>query len=184
MNPRRRKPCPGCGKVSLSRPADQVCHDCKALIKEATEARARLAGELARKKLEAAVMPWQYYTLPYLGSGDESKPFLIAFLSIATDLSIPAPAGYYTPQHKDLVEGRSDARWGGVGQVRLFAPAKLATLRTLYAGVKSLAAAREDCGKAEGRSLILGLAKGEVSLDQFNRESVGRPLRKVGKAKR
>lgn len=175
-------PCPGCGEPKL-RPKLRVCDVCDATLKAARRARAERA-EAGEDTPVPHVMQERAYALPWLrGPRETSDRVRDAFfrlgqlLSEATDERVPMmpPDAEHNYHWTDFDRwavwpfSRTEGRSGGDWQVtRLMRPSIAGALREAYAAAIDNANAVEKQGHAEGRALLLSLAAGTLTADEFN----------------
>ena len=169
-----RKPCPGCGSVYW-RDADKVCANCAVLIKEALAAREKVKQETDADGYVNILIP-RRFKLPWYNDYDRDVRNGIeqAFYDLALQLgrktvsySHPMPVLYgqelgYEDSHRS--------------EVRNMEKSVVDLLKNLAVRTVAYASDCFNAGKRAGSSLLLNLAGGNVSVDDFNDES-----RKCGK---
>lgn len=173
--PRKRKPCPGCNQVDQRRPADQVCHECQQLIKEALARRAELQRT---KEAEPAKLPHSAHCLPYIPNvdGDERDVIQRFVFGLVKMVGTPTKwnAKWFPPQTYSrtgyIIEGKSGCDSGGT-TYWLVPRGLVKMLQDLYAAILAGSANAYAEGFSNGHNLILGLATGETSIDDFNEQS-------------
>jgi hypothetical protein len=164
-----KKPCPGCGEI-VQREAEKVCWQCRKMLDEAEAAQTRQSRE---KDTEVVMLPWRYYSLPHISHavghgeprhGDEIQK---AIRGIAELLG--KPAGFERGRSVSaLVPGQEDYDYDGENTVRL--PKGLRDLiERLYTAIMAATDYAYEEGCRDGNNLIVRLAKGEVSIEKFNK---------------
>lgn len=173
------EPCHGCGKAPneyTGRPKDGVCAECRTAL----DKWAQLQKEQAAKSDERVYFTKERaYALPYLPEEVERKGRREAIreplLRLHMLVSRPAPEGEHWKDLREREESGDAFTYAAVGWrdndfriIRLFPVAVADALRELYAGIHDSLKAAHAKGHAEGRSLLLGLASGRITNDQFN----------------
>lgn len=169
-----KKPCHGCGEVPKDyhgRPTEGVCGDCADLLRFARLQKTQLA---TTENLETFLFPESYYRLPYLSHvktafrGDERKPAdvfsqtylqLLHRLGRITENRVP----FTIRNYPHVIEGSEGSDVGVMDRdTRRY-------LNSIYQAVVAMLKEAYEAGKKDGRSLIVGLAAGDVSIETFNR---------------
>ncbi len=174
MTKQTRKPCHGCGESPgpFFRAADSVCGSCKELMEDGRKYRTRLDAEadVVHKSL-----PHAPHSFPYIHNGyvdyKDNHPgvFQGAFYELAIRLSVP---GECAKGRKRLVSMRDSAFDGGNTVVAL--PSDVANLLdTLYCSANDMVQAGYANGHKDGHRFVVGLADGSVSIDDFNKVTLG-----------
>lgn len=165
---RKRKPCPGCGEVSLSRKADEVCHTCQSLLSEAKALRAH-----ALKKKDSVVirLPFADYCLPGLLHFPERTRVKRLFFDLIHSVGVEVPwqGEVQDRPFAEAGEGccsssREDKCW------RIPRSFKVA-LVALYNELNTSSREIFEEGKEDGHRFVIGLATGDTSIDEFNEAS-------------
>lgn len=148
-----------------------MCHDCKALIEDGR--RFRAAALKKNAPVQAVLIPWRWYALPYLSHNRDELQ--MAFYQLVELLSSDAPEGIDMEKLPSLLweKGRGHAQI-----IRLMQPALLPVLELVWKEITLIVERAYDKGKEEGSSIIMGLAKGEVTISDFNKATAGKPLKK------
>ena len=155
------KPCPGCGEVKSHRPVKEVCHDCKRLLKRAEWLENELAG-MAKDKITVGLGQRAYWNEYISTTGSDMGSELRAiFHRIARAGSIPATNS--NSEFDLLGEPHQGARY----YVAMPAPLAVA-IRDLHVAVQEALKLEYEAGKSAGHSLLLGLARGELSAGEFD----------------
>ena len=171
---RTKKPCPSCNVVHSYRKADDICHECRGLIEEAKAERLRRHRD---QVTELVRLPWAAHSFPHIfhsRRGDVSAGQRIqeSIFKLASEvLGIPSPHEHDSTLPK-LVEGQDGNIYDGRDVYRLPAGER-AVIGELYKGVLELSETAYAEGYRDGQRLITQLAKGEVSIDKFNKLSIG-----------
>lgn len=154
------KPCPGCGKVKLGRPAKEVCLHCKRLL-ERGEWLESVVSKMGDDEITVALGKHAYcneYIHSHSGVGPKLQD---TFQRIARTSSRPA-AGWLTEFEllgKILAGFRSYA---------IMSRPLAEAIRDLRVEVEEALNAEYECGKADGHDLLLRLASGEISTSAFD----------------
>lgn len=164
------KPCPGCGEVVEWRPADQLCQACKVLL-----ARARaMAAELSRKPDEVAVT---FSSTPHLNKsirvhGDSfavrtGEQLRKALVTIALQMSRrdfgDAEVWF------DLL-GRTEYGYAA-GGAYLMPRVMAEAVRDLRGLIATAIEQSYAAGRADGNNLLVRLAQGDLSPNDYLKES-------------
>jgi len=163
---RTRKPCPGCGEVHPARPADGVCYDCKKMIQLGRDTRA--AADAPAQERKPYVVPdvshgFEYiHYVPY----DERAALTREMLRMVTLIGQPYH-GSNRQYNCPLLIPSSD---GMHGSPRLYTDSEVEIIRKFWDALDVTCVATYEDGRAKGRSLLLGLANGETSVDDLNEE--------------
>lgn len=173
------KPCPGCGQVDPYRPAASVCRACRdALDRD----KALLAARKAQEGKVLTRMPHAPHALPYIQYAFEFKSAFqesFSLLAAAAGEVVPAAhayeltdteqAGVLVPEHN---KGMNVGGYSLHPNFLLIDPGALEALRAVYASVVNIARVAHADGLADGRSLLTGLASGEITVKEFNERSI------------
>ena len=183
-----KNPCPGCGAVKRNRKADAVCDDCAAAIegwnKHVESLRAQAAvGECAFVRISEMPYAWPSF---YFGGGprchlsgfDEMRDKLTEVLhDLSHRLCEPVP-GQYMSDTPQLIEKpghdfpMSDGQHGWFSIVARVAKVDLKLLRDLWYTTAQFAHLCFLAGREDGRNLLLDLASGEMSSQDFAQADV------------
>lgn len=166
------KPCPGCGEVSRRRAAAKVCPDCQQLMKDGEIYRSILKAE---SQFDLVYVPEAHrpHDYPYLyRAGDKGTEFCRAFSALVHLLGKPHKTG---SRHDlpDLVPHppMSDNHLS-YGVVMALPKGSAPLLGKIYETVRLMLLDAYKEGKDEGTDLLNQLAKGELSADEFNEQSI------------
>lgn len=172
---RTRKPCPACGEVCQFRPAAEVCGGCKGLLKDGDKYR-KLAKQAKNKPYG---IPQSAHSLPYIkyasrGFGDDvdhQRNFQQALFSLLGDIGGPLPTN--APwNEKPLLVGYSREYSGSATVMLRTSVADL--LRDMYEAVQGMTVHAYNEGHSRGSNMMMGLASGEVSVNDFNEATLNR----------
>ncbi len=125
---------------------------------------------LENSELECFLMPCRDYSLPsfYIGgrsSDDAATEFRTLFFELLHDFSRPI-RGEYPSGKRSMIEGCSSTEG-----VFLMNPILRDKLNRLYQLVREIADTARLNGKNEGHQILYQLAKGDLSVDSFNKIS-------------
>lgn len=155
------KPCPGCGTPGR-RDADKVCSGCQALLAEAIQARAAKDADTARGNF---LLAYQYYSLPYFHnqvSETAARQFQEAFHRLCRLTSEPI-THVWKSKCDPVVEGIRETH-----QTVSMAVEMRDCLNTLYQATLLINDNAYRQGEKSGNAFVFKLAKGEVSIDDYN----------------
>lgn len=176
-----KKPCHGCGAEGW-RPVDEVCRDCKESLRRSREITEALEKNTELKHYAFA---HAYYALPYIPKAslmgeDPGRDFQKAFQDLLKEIAVPFDTDrrYFAQGSAAVVDGIKTTDLSGTYSL---APAMRNLLNDLYQAAKEMARIAFENGKQEGQSLMLGLARGEVSIESFNKQAVGKITHENGK---
>jgi hypothetical protein len=165
-----RKPCQGCGEVSYTRKADELCANCQILIQEAKNER------LKRSQIpetQCYTMPWRWYALPHIpyyqttfGETQDTKDKIQTTFFSLLELS-----GVRSHEHGQvyLIEGSGSANRQEGCRMKV---AVREDLNTLYHLIVMLSKEAYAEGKKDGQRLLTQLASGEMSINDFNERTI------------
>lgn len=157
------KPCPGCGEVKSWRPAKEVCTDCKRLLKRAVWLEEQLSklddDEVIVAFAERAY--WNEYIYSHSGVG---RNLMDIFHRLAKSGSRPSPRG--------------NAEFNLLGKIESFGGTNAIMPRPLAEAIAWLRDAVADAlkkeyeeGKRDGHRLMMRLANGDLSMNDFDKET-------------
>jgi|SRR5215217_355739 len=161
-----KAPCHGCGST-FGRPKDGLCQDCQAALSEAQKMakERKAAAERGTGVVRAREVA---YALPYLmhepREKDETKTIRGALLVLSNAVSTPV-LGYPGSEVKDLWPGQRESSWATYRHMDPLLAKKFADLFTAIA--KGMDHAYSE-GAENGRNLLMGLASGKITNDEFN----------------
>jgi hypothetical protein len=173
---RTKAPCPGCGETPgyLFRDADKVCGECRRELDRAKQ----ILEDSARGR-ERVNMPHAYYGLPYISNanprGHDREPlkkFQIALVDAARAVGIACEPDWENCSSL-VTKQDSGGGYGTRGFLALPDGFRDAANR-LYRAADAMVQAAYKNGFADGRQLIAGLADGSVSIDKYNRLTIGK----------
>jgi len=184
-----KKPCPGCGQVDRSRKADEVCSACSAAIQgwdkhvESLRVQAT-AGECEFVRLSEMPYAWPSF---YFGGGprchlpgfDDMREKLTDVLhNLSHRMCEPIPGNTYLGQTSQLIEKpeydfpMSDGMHGWFSIVARVSKTDLKLLRDLWFTTAEFAHLCFLAGREDGRNLLLEIASGEISPQEFAQADV------------
>lgn len=169
------EPCEGCGNPE-HRKKHTLCSACKRKMEKFEQ----LQNEALVRGAEGARpfnMKEQAYALPYLPHLKDCDALQQAFFDLSMLLSLPTDM----PPPEEVWRGDEEARqrhtlWPiGDGRrahdwtcTRLMDPPVAEKMRTIYALVQSGLKEAHASGAAEGKNLLMSLASGSITNDEFN----------------
>lgn len=162
-----KKPCHGCG-LGGNRPQDKVCAECRRLMEDGKLYRRQLKKDESREFYQ---MVWRDYVLPHIFMGgshrsdaaDEFKQKFFELLKVLGD----EVKGEYRTGKEPLILGTES--FEGVVSMR---KEVRDLLNDCYHLVLEIANQAQENGLQKGHSFLLRLAKGEVSVEQYNEATV------------
>lgn len=171
-----RKPCPGCGEVKRHRPAREVCSECKRLMVDGKAFRVFAVSSKAHELAAITSLPYQY---PYIRRGnhegsESNRKFSDAFAALVLHLSEKnLKIDYDYRQQVQPVVPRYDTsdEIHRQNEVVMLPKGCTALLGKLYHAAIALAHDAYAQGHDDGGQLLTRLAKGEISVDDFNRSA-------------
>jgi hypothetical protein len=181
---RTKRPCPGCGQVKPWRAASEVCADCKVLLDEGRKARERAAT--VPRGTELAVLPFAPHRLgyiphfwqPFLGERHKSADAVIqqAIFDLASMFGEQVEwRDVRRSNQQPLAPVTMDGHGGNNTYWKV--PIGLRDILTrLYEAVQAGAKHAYEEGKHDGHSLLIGLATGQTSIEDFNKATIGTEL--------
>lgn len=192
-SPRRQsKPCPGCGATGEYRLIDQVCNECRRVLKAARKHEEYVAAALKEGR-ELVVLPhtgsWHWWPRFYQGKSSTSNEnresrdvlghalaelsTLVGELTTAQDTrqaSLLTHDGYsiYGVKHS----GGGDC-WQGTSiydhrALYLFNPRVAELFRVIYDAIGRSLEFTDADGRRAGNNLLMELANGGLTIDEFN----------------
>jgi hypothetical protein len=159
------KPCPGCHTTEHRRSsADSVCWNCEKAI---AEGRRSWERNSEKDDLLTVGIPFGFYGLPYLG--DEGRAVQEAFFNLLMMLKVQSDGRGCERVYLLQSEDRHSCETAWVTLKRRH----LQILEKLYQSIIDLRKGSEKEGREEGQSLLLQLANGQLSLDDFDKSTTG-----------
>ncbi len=166
-----KTPCPGCGQVGKYRPADRVCLDCFKDLLEIEELRAKFKAEA--EGAEALLLPWAPHYLPYVPHensrrrNDEQPGIQDSFYALMDHLG--KPTGGAEIDAACMIEPKRDAfSSGSWAEAKIYPKGTQKFARNLYDAILRLADASYKEGFERGDNLLANLARGEVTVKDYN----------------
>lgn len=163
MNPRT---CPGCQQERRFRKADGICGTCKSLLADAWKLRETETPEMKHYQV------WGWYYLPSR-TNSEVGTALMAVCRAAGN-RVPE-AHYYDSKKREGIVGK-DPEAAGTAEY-ILSTAFVEAVRKLHDAADEALVAEYQRGFSEGSNLLQQLAKGEVSVKDFE-ERLERPFKK------
>lgn len=158
-----QKPCPGCGGTKAYRKSDEVCTDCKSLLKRAQWMDEQLS-KLGDDEVIVAIgqrSHWNAYIHSKSGKGRDLQEI---FHRLALSASRPALA--YHAEFELL--GKIDN--GGRMYVKMPRPLAEA-IKDLRSAIQPALEAEYEAGKADGHNLLMRLANGDLSVNEYMKKT-------------
>lgn len=163
------KPCPGCGKTSSYRKADEVCMSCKALLNSAAKWKQQLVMlESGADQIVVAIGKqsyWNEYIHDHIRNG---KGYGRSLMDIFQRLALASsrPAVELEAEYKLL--GKIDP--GGTMHITM--PRSLAeVIKELHQFIQPMLDEVYSAGKHDGHRLLMRLAEGDLSPNEFLEET-------------
>lgn len=193
-SPRKQsKPCPGCGATGQYRLVNSVCDKCKVVLEHARK-HEEYAADLLKDGKELIALPCSesvhWWPSFYQGSSHfsnenhaarKSLAYALAELSTLAGELIYAPeldengAGKLTHEEYSIYGTGHSTRecWQGLhtwsgGRLYLFNPRVAELFRIIYDSIGLSLSLTDADGRRAGNNLLMELATGELSIDEFN----------------
>lgn len=170
-------PCPGCGTPTLM-PKGGVCQDCSAKLAAYAQWQAEQRGKADERVYGTKERSYAFPGLhlqakvgdKFHGTDAISEPLWRLHQLVST----PAPEGIdwkeVEARGADAYTYDNDREWRNEWiQYRIFPVAVADALRDLHKGIVASLKKAEADGHERGRSLLMGLASGNITNDEFNR---------------
>lgn len=163
-----KDPCPGCGSTGL-RKKDRVCQACADKLEhfDDLEKAAKERGEI-----KPFVLKERAYALPYLHHIKDDKELKEKFWNLSMLLSTPtkehAPYDERNPLQWWVFKPTNSMSGYDWKITRLMDAAVATTMSEIYSGVAKGLHEAHAKGFAEGRNLLMSLASGNLTTDEFN----------------
>lgn len=191
---RTRKPCPACGQVDSYRPAAEICSDCKALIadgKQYREDKIKDAGALTFCKTPSSYLFLEVENdQSYADRHEEPRSRLEkAFDEVISLLLSPIPEGLHSPSEpidrpfydgpwvvnpRRVLEGYRRDGW------MMCRPKAIPAIYALDEAIRFALVSTAKAERRRGSDIVLSLAAGDMTIDDFNRKSTGKDIRATG----
>jgi hypothetical protein len=174
-----RKPCPGCGEPYW-REVDKVCNACATLIAEAQAERARIAAAANNPQFEIASLLSTEPTFygQWQGANTEHERLREAFRELIFSVIAEEELRdhYFSPDQchklfKSYAIGYSSTTYLAMP------PGAAQKLEELKEAIQVYLAVIYQKGVERGQSVILGLAGGDISVNEFNQITTGEKKR-------
>ena len=179
-----RKPCPGCVAVKRARKADEVCAACAATLKGWKAHVESLQEQSTKGECVFVLLPERDYAWPgfYFGGPrahipgfDELRDTLLGLMHrLSHRMCEVLPEGthpvhkaekLFQPPDRDFPMSEGQHGWWTV-LARIY-PADLELLRGLWSTVAQFVHVSYMGGREDGRNLLLEMASGEISSQDF-----------------
>lgn len=163
-----RDPYPCCGAVAPQRPKSAgLCPECRGLIADGRRYREEAAQAAAAVYRFRSVDYALFYTSVAFESNDPlSRELQTAIFQMGQAISAPYH-GPYVPDPPPLLDSDSDNAWESRAVVQA-KPSQRDALSALVEVVRRCLAEARASGIRRGRSLLLGLASGDMSTTAFD----------------
>lgn len=170
-----RKPCPGCGAATHPRPAESVCDQCQSDLALA----AKVHKQAEKASVETISIPEQSHWLPHIyhaphtfGEPDAIQRQILNLLTIIGKASTPS-------RHTKAVVHEWRRRQSSHGEWRTFnspcfevPTGTQACMQSLYEAIATATEHAYAEGHRKGRQLLIGLATGELTVDELNKRAI------------
>lgn len=160
-----RKPCHGCGSTEQHE-TEKLCKTCQGALKEAK-------AMVEQRALQGGLKPFltveRHYALPRLNNIDRDiiDPLQLEMLKLSELLSTPTKE-FITRSGDTIVWPYARNEYLSWETTRIFDVAVVSSIRNLYKLMREAIDAAHSKGAEEGRSLLMGLASGRITNDEFN----------------
>ena len=163
--PMTKEPCHVCGKAEQyrRRRANRPCEDCYKHIAELEDREAKRAAQLADTELVAITRAW--FRVHDRSGGDIGA----AFDKVVKALALDAPAERATENVSRSVPRRDDSHYY-TPQRAVMPRAHADALINLFELIGHHLHKNFELGRAEGNNVLFSIVKGDVTIDQLNRE--------------
>jgi hypothetical protein len=171
------EPCPGCGK-DHKRKKEKVCDECENAI---AKWNAHVANQAELGEEKPYIMNGRSHALPYIqyeGEGrqyghPDREPLRSRFFELSMLLSTPSDATYQDKPERLWPHERMKTtyRMDDYNVYRNMKPVIAKLLGDLYFEVNETVQTAHAKGVAEGKNLLLSLAGGHITNDEFNKEA-------------
>lgn len=159
-----KKPCPGCGQVVVGRKEKELCYDCRELMKYGKMYRTEHFSP--EKNKEWIRVPKYWYRLPSCGTDELMMSIHELILSIGDQLSDVYVNEANIP-HKEY-----SGHCSGNYDVFISVPAGVKDkLINLFEQIRINSLEKYNEGYKQGKSLLYGLAVGDISVSDFFRRA-------------
>jgi hypothetical protein len=169
-------PCPGCGEGTIY-PKGSVCQNCRADLDRMAQIREEQKAKADERVYYTKERSYAFPYLPEEADRDDQRREAIRepLHRLHWLVSRPVPSGDYWKELQAREEtgdaftytegGYRDHDWRAV---RIFPVAVADALRDLFAGIHASLERAHAEGHKKGRSLLMGLASGSITNDEFN----------------
>lgn len=155
------RPCPGCGRIVEYRKSDKVCQDCESKLKRVEFLEQQLS-KLSQEEIVVAVgqcAHWNAYL--YAHSAGYGRKLMDVFQRVADAGSRAS----MTRNAEYSLLGKIDS----FGEKYIVMPRALAdAVRELRTEVQNAMKAEYEKGKTDGHSVLMRLANGDLSMNDFD----------------
>lgn len=159
------KPCHGCGST-LPHWSDQVCDQCATAIKGYNTI---MAERAAAGDMVEMIAKERSYALPHMFKcpDDQRKEIQESILKLTNALSTPA-VGVWTSGKAHIFDFKGQYGSSDFSTVVRIRPEHAQALGTLYEAMRQGFELAYQSGYGDGRNLLMGLASGKITSDEFN----------------
>lgn len=174
-----KAPCPGCGMPDLYRSSDKVCEACARLLKQARTINDWIerGGD---KKVELVRVPAEncphFYPGLYMGlpswSCEDRRPLRAAMVRLINLVSEPLKSDCWHEDGAMLTNPGFKEKWEGARELRSMDAQVAQTIRDLYDAIALALVSTYNGAKREGQNVLLNLAAGHISIDDFNEQQL------------
>jgi hypothetical protein len=163
-----KTPCPGCGQTGKHRPADKVCLECFKDLLEIKELREHMQAEGANA--EVLALPFAPHGLPYVphekDRREEGVPNVQeSFFNLLQSLGKPTSGDDI--EFDRMIESEKSYSSDSPRHPKIYPKGTQKLARDLYSAILRLADAAYERGFNRGDDLLGNLAKGEVTVKDY-----------------
>ncbi len=168
-----RKPCPACKEIKPDRKADDICYDCQRNLQLARQVSIAYA-ETMKDKIVVAFgqrSHWNKYLpipTPQTGNRELARNLQKVLHDLA--LAITSPTVDKWDRNAPHLLGDDSSPWQSQLCYRYCSPETLKAMQDLRAILDEIVTSAYEAGKEEGRKLLVGLAQGDLTIDQYQYE--------------
>lgn len=169
-----QKPCPGCHKPGL-RDADSVCYECKKKLEEAEMARKQQEQDSGHQIYHvpgADRFPNYHIPARFLHEDIRGRMRAISVIMEALVYSIGLPVlGRYFPSNNLFYYPKGyRVEYSSRSTYLLFKPETAQAIDQLDTAIQTALEAAYQVGKQDGSRLLMQLADGELTVNEFNKQ--------------
>lgn len=168
-----KKPCPGCKEIKPDRKADEVCYDCQCELRLAKQAAAAYAETMKEQIVVAfgRAPYWNHYLpipTPQTGNRELARDLQKVLHDLA--LAITNPTVDVWDRNAPHLLGEDSTPWQSQLYYRYCSPETLKAMQDLRAILDEIVTSAYVAGKEDGRKLLVSLAQGDLTIDQYQHE--------------